>query len=161
VYGSQSIPIHSYEIPLVILGPAVVKEPVRVGQLGCSLDVTPTVLGLLGRPYETMFFGRDLLKMEPERGRVFINHNRDIGVMERERLAVLGLMQSEEFYEGNPKEVDMKSMSQPDDIAREIQRDAIATFQVADDLYMNELYRLDASVKRPAASTTNTNRVAN
>jgi phosphoglycerol transferase MdoB-like AlkP superfamily enzyme len=156
VYGSQSIPIHSYEIPLVILGPAIVKEPVRVGQLGCSLDVTPTVLGLLGRPYETMFFGRDLLKMEPEHGRVFINHNRDIGVMERDRLAVLGLMQSEEFYEGNPKEVNMKPMTQPDDITREIQRDAIATYQVADDLYMRELYRLDAS-RKPAAAAVSTN----
>ena len=45
VYGSQSIPIFSYEIPLVILGPAVVKSPTRIGQLGCSLDVAPTVLG--------------------------------------------------------------------------------------------------------------------
>jgi phosphoglycerol transferase MdoB-like AlkP superfamily enzyme len=63
VYGKQSIPIHSYEIPLLIAGPAVINEPRRIGQLGCSLDVGPTLLGLIGRPYETMFFGRDLLKM--------------------------------------------------------------------------------------------------
>jgi len=81
VYGSQSIPIFSYEIPLVILGPAVVKSPTRVGQLGCSLDVAPTVLGLIGRPFDTMFFGRDLLKEQRTEGRVFINLNRDIGVM--------------------------------------------------------------------------------
>src|SRR5438552_3494475 len=66
VYGKQSIPIHSYEIPLLISGPAVVRAPERVAQLGCSLDVAPTILGLLGRPYETMFFGRDLGK--PEQG---------------------------------------------------------------------------------------------
>ena len=73
-----------YEIPLVILGPAVVKSPSRIGQLGCSLDVSPTVLGLLGRPYDTLFFGRDLLREEqPNDGRVFINHNRDIGIMEK------------------------------------------------------------------------------
>ena len=30
VYGKQSIPIHSYEIPLLIAGPAVVKSPSRV-----------------------------------------------------------------------------------------------------------------------------------
>src|SRR6185369_7750221 len=103
VYGSQTIPIHSYEIPLVIAGPAVVKSPAKIGQLGCSLDVAPTVLGLIGRPYETMFLGRDLLKMKPAEGRVFINHNRDIGMMAGERLIVLGLMNTVEFYEGNPK----------------------------------------------------------
>ena len=47
VYGSQSIPIFSYEIPLVILGPAVVKSP-NASVLGCSLDVSSTVLGLIG-----------------------------------------------------------------------------------------------------------------
>ncbi len=34
VYGKQSIPIHSYEIPLLIAGPAVVKSPSRVAQTG-------------------------------------------------------------------------------------------------------------------------------
>ncbi len=68
VYGKQSIPIHSYEIPLLIAGPAVVKSPSRVGQLGCSLDVPTTILGLLGRPYESMFFGRDLLQEPAGRG---------------------------------------------------------------------------------------------
>ena len=65
VYGKQSIPIHSYEIPLLIAGPAVVKNPSRLGQLGCSLDVPTTVLGLLGRPYQSLFFGRDLLNNPP------------------------------------------------------------------------------------------------
>jgi phosphoglycerol transferase MdoB-like AlkP superfamily enzyme len=44
VYGEQSIPIHSYEIPLVIAGPAVVKGPSRVARLGGSLDVPTTIL---------------------------------------------------------------------------------------------------------------------
>src|SRR5438552_8284504 len=68
VYGSQSIPIHSYEIPLLIVSPAVIKTPGQLGQLGCSLDVAPTVLGLLGRPYQTLFLGRDLLRSPPPDG---------------------------------------------------------------------------------------------
>jgi phosphoglycerol transferase MdoB-like AlkP superfamily enzyme len=143
VYGSQSIPIHSYEIPLVILGPAVVKSPVRLGQLGSSLDVSPTVLGLLGRPYETMFFGRDLLKCRPEEGRAFLNHNRDIGMLAQDRLVVLGLMHTEEFYQGNPKAVNMTPLHQPTDGDRELERDTIAAFQVADELYMHRRYRID------------------
>ncbi len=143
VYGKQSIPIHSYEIPLVILGPAAVSSPVRNGQLGCSLDVAPTLLGLLGRPYPSMFFGRDLLKMKPEDGRVFLNHNRDIGMLAHDKLIVLGLMQSVEFYEGDPKRVDMTLLQNPADADRELEKDAIAIYQVADELYTQQRYHID------------------
>lgn len=143
VYGKQSIPIHSYEIPLLIAGPAVVKAPSRVSQLGCSLDVSPTILGLLGRPYETLFFGRDLLNMQAEEGRVFLGHNRDIGMLAHDRLVVLGLMKTSEFYEGNPKVVDMSLLPQPTDGDRELEKDAIAIYQVADDLYSNRRYRIE------------------
>jgi phosphoglycerol transferase MdoB-like AlkP superfamily enzyme len=143
VYGKQSIPIHSYEIPLLIAGPAVVKAPARIGQLGCSLDVTPTVLGLLGRPYETLFFGRDLLKMQPEDGRVFLGHNRDIGMLSHDRLVVLGMMQTDQFYEGDPKKVDVSILQHPTEADRELEKDAIAIYQVADDLYTHKRYAID------------------
>ena len=143
VYGSQSIPIKSYEIPLLIAGPAVVKEAGRVGQLGCSLDVAPTILGLIGRPYETLFFGRDLLKMKPEEGRVLLGHNRDIGLLSQDRMVVLGLMNTEEFYQGNPKEVDMSLLTEPSDAERELEKDAMAIYQVADHLYTNQRYAID------------------
>jgi phosphoglycerol transferase MdoB-like AlkP superfamily enzyme len=143
VYGKQSIPIHSYEIPLLIAGPAVVKQPSRVSQLGSSLDVAPTVLGLIGRAYETMFFGRNLLTSAPEEGRALLNHNRDIGLLAHDRLAVLGLMQTVEYYQGNPKLVEMNLLAQPANTERELEQDAIALFQVADDLYTHQRYRLD------------------
>ena len=143
VYGEQSIPIHSYEIPLLVAGPAVVKEPVRAGQLGCSLDVGPTMLGLIGRPYETLFFGQDLLKRPPPHGRALLNHNRDIGLLARDRLVVLGLMQTEEFYTGAPKAAEMKPMSKPLESDRELLKDATAIYQVADDLYVHQRYHLD------------------
>lgn len=157
VYGSQTIPIFSYEIPLVILGPAVVKKPSRIGQLGCSLDVSPTVLGLIGRPYDTLFFGRDLLKEQPDGGRVFINHNRDIGIMEKQRLVVLGMQKTEEFYSGDPKVANMEPLNKPAKSDREIQTNAVAIYQVADDLYMHERYRLDdtsGTTNTPAAPKT-------
>src|SRR5206468_9216513 len=91
VYGSQSIPIHSYEIPLLIAGPAVIKAPSRVPHLGCSLAVAPTVLGLLGRPYQSLFFGRDLLNSAPKEGSVLLNHNRDVGSFRQDHLVVLGI----------------------------------------------------------------------
>jgi arylsulfatase A-like enzyme len=158
VYGSQSIPIFSYEIPFVILGPAVVKSPSRVGQPGCSLDVAPTVLGLIGRPYDTMFFGRDLLKEQPGDGRVFINHNRDIGVMERDRMVVLGLQKSIEYYSGDPKVTNMEPLAAPKESDLEIKTNGIAIYQVADDLYMHERYRIDETTARTNTTTgTRTN----
>jgi phosphoglycerol transferase MdoB-like AlkP superfamily enzyme len=145
VYGKQSIPIHSYEIPLVILGPAVVKEATRIGQLGGSLDISPTILGLIGRPYETLAFGHNLLKCPAENGRALLNHNRDIGLLAHDRLVVLGLMQTEEFYSGNPKLVDMTPLLSPNSYDRELESQAVALFQVADDLYMHQRFSIDRS----------------
>jgi len=143
VYGSQSIPIHSYEIPLVILGPAVVKEPQRIGALGCSLDVSPTILGLIGRPYDTLFFGRDLLRGPSGQNRALLNHNRDIGLFAKERFAVLGLKQSVEFYAGDPKVAEITPLKSPTPRELELEKDAIAIYPVADVLYMIRRYHLD------------------
>jgi len=150
VYGSLTIPVHSYEIPLVILGPAVVRAPARVPTLGGSLDVPTTLLGLLGRPYESLFFGRDLLHDPPEEGRAPVNHNRDIGMLTRDRLVVLGLRQTVEFYAGDPKQAAMQALAEPTDRERELERDTIALFQVADELYTGRRFRLDG--EEPSAT---------
>ncbi len=144
VYGRQSIPIHSYEIPLLIVGPAVIQAPGRAGQLGSSLDVAPTILGLIGRPCQTLFFGHDLLNSRAEQARAFLNHNRDIGMVAGDRLVVLGLNQTVEFYAGDPKRVEMRPLPQPTDSDRELEKDAIAMFQVAYDMYVHQRYHLDA-----------------
>ncbi|MCX8109474.1 MAG: LTA synthase family protein, partial [Verrucomicrobiae bacterium] len=143
VYGSQSIPIRSYAIPFLIVGPAVVKAPMRIGHLGCSLDVAPTVLGLIGRPYETLFFGRDLLNSPPEEGRVFLHHNRDIGMFAKGRLVVLGLRNTVEYYAGDPQKGEFSLLDKPGELELELERDATAVFQVADELYTQRRFRLD------------------
>ena len=96
-----------------------------------------------------MFFGRDLLQEQPEEGRAFLNHNRDIGMLAHDRLIVLGLMKTVEFYQGNPKVVDMSLLPQPTEADREIEKDAIAVYQVADDLYMHRRYRIDGEPAAP------------
>jgi len=144
VYGSQSIPIRSYEIPLLVVGPAVVKGPGRVARLGGSLDVPTTLLGMIGRPYWSMFFGRDLLLGEPERDRALLNHNRNIGMLARDRLVVLGLKRTVEFYQGDPKGAELTLLEQPTGADRELELDTTAIYQVADDLYMQRRYRIDA-----------------
>ena len=102
-----------------------------------------TILGLIGRPYESLFFGRDLLKSPRAEGRVLINHNRDIGLYANERLVVLGLRQGVEFYSGDPQQVDMKRLKDPGPPELELEKDCIALYQVADDLYVHRRFRID------------------
>ncbi len=143
VYGSQDIPIFSYEIPLVILGPAVAPQPQRLHATGCSLDVPPTILGLIGRPYESLFLGRDLLHDPPDTFHALLNHNRDIGMFAHDRMVVLGLQKAVEFYAGNPHAVNLELTPQPAPEDLELEKNAEAIFQVADELYMNRRYHLD------------------
>jgi hypothetical protein len=71
-------------------------------------------------------------------------------MLAHDRLAVLGMKQSDEFYQGNPKLVDMAPLDTPTAADREIEKDAIAVYQVADDLYMHQWYRIDGPpVNRP------------
>ena len=142
VYGSQTIPLKCYEIPLLVLGPAVVPQPRRVSELGCQLDVSPTILGLLGRPYDSMFFGRDLLKEATGPGRVLMHHNRSIGVFEPDRLVVFGLNQQVSAWSGNLKSTELTPMEGLDPAAEEISRHGQALFRVADDLYLQRRYRV-------------------
>jgi phosphoglycerol transferase MdoB-like AlkP superfamily enzyme len=141
VYGSQQIPLPSYRIPMVVLGPAVVPAARRIGELGCQLDVAPTVLGLMGRPYEGLFFGSDLLRAGRPR-RVLMHHNRSVGIYRDERMAVFGLNRSVAWYRGDPRSGTMEPMEAPDEVVRGITEEGMALFQTADLLYMNRLFRL-------------------
>jgi len=145
VYGRQTIPIKSYEIPFVVVGPAVISQPKRIPTLGCQLDVAPTLLGLIGRPYQSTFFGQNLLS-DIKSSRVLMNHNRSIGIYSDERLVTFSLMNKIEYYAGNPKLGTLERTSRPDDRMKELEKDAIALFQVGDDLYMNRRYRVAAPV---------------
>ncbi len=134
VYGSETLPIRSYQIPFLIMGPASGVEAGRNGVLGCQLDVAPTLLGLIGRPYDSIFFGRDLLSKEVfEPRRAVLHHNRSVGIYRDERLVALSLNRLVEQFVGKPME---KLRRVPMDAeAEEISKDAQALIEVADDLY--------------------------
>jgi len=90
VYGKADIPLRSYEIPMMIYAPKHVA-PRRVDTLMTQIDLAPTVLGLLGLPYEAPFFGQDVLRA-PQAGRVALfSHDHDVAIYRDGRLAVLGL----------------------------------------------------------------------
>ncbi len=64
VYGKAEIPLETYEIPLMIYSPKHIA-PRQIDTLMTQIDIAPTVLGLLGMPYEAPFFGIDALHERP------------------------------------------------------------------------------------------------
>ncbi|MBX7212241.1 MAG: sulfatase-like hydrolase/transferase [Verrucomicrobiaceae bacterium] len=149
VYGSQTIPMKSYQVPLLIAGPAVVKEPRRVDVLGCQLDVAPTVLALIGRPWTSVFFGHDLLKPDAAaRSLCLMHHNRSIAVYRDDRQIVFGLNKIVEYWSGNPSLGTMQRVHQIDDAFKAIEAAGIAMFQVADELYIHGRYKLPEKLAR-------------
>lgn len=142
VYGSQSIPIGSYKIPMVILG-NVVRKASRVEILGGSLDVGPTILGLTGLTYKSVFFGRDLFSIADKDAWAVMHHNRDVGLYRDGRLVVLGLNKTVEFYELSAEKKDLVPLHNVTEKERELEKDAIALFQVADELYTTSKFNVD------------------
>jgi len=88
VYGRQQIPLRTYEIPMLFYSPKHLP-PRQVDSLTTQIDIAPTVLGLLGLPYQAPFFGVDVFHA-PESGRVaFFSHNYDVALYQDGELAIL------------------------------------------------------------------------
>ncbi len=143
VYGSQTIPLQSYQIPVFIAGPCAVEKPQRVEVPGCQLDIAPTLLGLIGRPYRSLFYGHDLLKPgAAERNKSLMHHNRSIAIYRDERQVVFGLNKSVEYWQGDIASGKMARVATPDEIFMELQHNGTAMFVTADALYTGRRYIL-------------------
>lgn len=90
VYGAADIPLNSYEIPLLILAPGRIA-PARIDTLASQIDIAPTVMGLLGLPYDAPFFGQDVLHWQGGARTLLFNHNHDVALLRAGELAILGL----------------------------------------------------------------------
>jgi phosphoglycerol transferase MdoB-like AlkP superfamily enzyme len=151
VYGAAEIPLPSYSVPVLFYAPGIVPAGVRLGDLASSMDVPPTILGLLGGSYDSKFFGRDVLSPEPRAGLSVMTHNNEIALMRGNRLAVLGLQGAATVYAvGGTGE--MRRIDAPDAQDRALIEDAIAYFQTADELYRRGEYRFDP--KLPVTAPT-------
>src|SRR6185295_10265760 len=64
--GKTELPVHRFHIPAWIYAPKLVP-PRRCDALCSQIDVTPTLLGLLGWEYDSRFLGVDVLRREPHR----------------------------------------------------------------------------------------------
>jgi phosphoglycerol transferase MdoB-like AlkP superfamily enzyme len=140
VYGAAEIPLASYQVPVLFVAPGLVPAGARLDTMASSLDVPPTILGLMGMTYDSKFFGHDLFKIDPTQGRALMNHNNEVALMRGNRMAVLGLHESTGLYDVDPATGDMTKVAKPDAAGRELIEDAIAYYNGADRLYRGGAY---------------------
>jgi phosphoglycerol transferase MdoB-like AlkP superfamily enzyme len=95
--GKTTLPVKRYEIPLFIYSPAHIP-PQRIDKLASQIDIAPTVLGLLNFRYGGRFFGKDILRMEPDQERAFIGTYERLGYMKDDRLVVLDVKRESSLY---------------------------------------------------------------
>lgn len=105
VNGAARIPVHAFRIPMFFYSPAHIK-PQTVPTLGAQIDLIPTLLGQLNMTYDSPFFGVDLMRVPPDKGRIAISHNFGIAFGMPGHLVVMepnGKTEGYAFHPGDPE----------------------------------------------------------
>jgi len=88
VSGSPVVPVASYRVPILYFSPRHIA-PRKVATLGSSMDLGPTLLGLLGFTYRSPFFGRDLRTVPEDEGRALMEHDYAVAYVTKGEIATL------------------------------------------------------------------------
>lgn len=136
VYGAAQIPLHSYEIPLLFLWPGTLEPGVFEG-LVSQIDIAPTLLGLLGHPYEAPFFGRDVLNDDLREPLLPFNHNHDVALLRDDKMVILGLQQRvDAVHYDRTERIFERIEADPDSVEL-----TTAMYQIADAHFHNHTYQ--------------------
>lgn len=136
VYGSQLFPMKSYRVPVLVLLPHGERAGTRMSTLACSMDIAPTIMGLLGGSYRSVFFGRDVFRVKRSEGYALMQHNRDIALLTADgRMMVLGCQKQATQFRMNPETYQLKLVKPVDE---ELQADTISFFQAGHRLYYDQ-----------------------
>jgi len=136
VYGAAQVPVPSYRVPLLFYSPANIPAR-RDPTLGSSLDVTPTLLGLLGLSYDSPFFGVDLRRVPAGTGRVAMEHNFAVALGNGRDVAMLLPGRDQKGWSMNIGQNDLKPEPAPDP---ELLKRAIGLYQTAHELFYRRAY---------------------
>lgn len=144
VYGKEQIPLRHYRIPLLVLAPGEAK-PRIVATATSQIDIAPTVMGLLGLPYQAPFYGQDVLHIPADQPRpILLNHDHDVGLLLGDRLAVFGLQKEIHCYR-----VDAEDKLTPIANAPTLSDLGTAYFQTAFELFQGREYKLPLEPTAP------------
>lgn len=95
--GKAELEVKRYRVPLILYAPSLV-EPGTVLTQCSQIDVAPTVLSLLGMSYDSVFFGRDVLAMDPPVGRAYVGNYQKLGQLRQHKVVVLRPDTSHAFF---------------------------------------------------------------
>ena len=139
VAGAAQVPIDRYRIPLFFYAPAHIA-PARIATVGSSMDLAPTLLGILGISYDSPFFGVDLLRVPEGQGRAFMDHNYVVALAKGDHLVTLEPNRRTRGYPYKPGPKPLPAEEAPDP---ETLRTAIAVIQTAHHMfYAGEYHRV-------------------
>jgi phosphoglycerol transferase MdoB-like AlkP superfamily enzyme len=86
--GKDELEVKRYRIPLILYAPSLI-EPGMVMTQCSQVDVPPTILALLGMSYDSLFFGRDILDLQPREGRAYVGNYQKLGQLRQKHVVVL------------------------------------------------------------------------
>ena len=132
--GKTAVQADRYHIPLFIYSPKLVR-PAVIDRLCSQMDITPTLLGLLGWTYDSEFFGIDLLKPGPGPERAFVGNYDKVGLLTRGQLTLLTYGKNSLSFKVRADGDQTECRTDP-----ELLKDTIGYYQAASYLLKNHLY---------------------
>lgn len=136
INGAAHVPIDGFRVPLLFYSPKHIA-PARNPTLGSSLDMGPTLLGLLGISYDSPFFGIDLRHVPPGGGRIAMAHNFSVAFGTKNQLIVLEPNRTLRAYSFTPGPNPPVWQNEPDPYVAKL---AVAETQTAHRMFYNHQY---------------------
>ena len=137
--GNELIPIEDYIVPALFLAPKHVAAG-RIAEVTSQMDLPPTIMAMVGGPYRSTFFGRDVLKALPDAPTAMVIYNKKrYGIVTDRELIVLRESGDRLVYErvahGKPWSKTALSAAQT-----ERTQDSLALLRSAEDLLVSGRY---------------------
>jgi phosphoglycerol transferase MdoB-like AlkP superfamily enzyme len=130
--GKVGLDVTKYHIPLFFFSPGHIA-PGEIDKLCSQIDVAPTLLALLKIPYETHFFGADILNSQFESRALIANYQKLGLLMDKDQLVILS----------PGKKIDLQQGERLLPVAKEsgLAQDLMAYYQGADYILSHRLDR--------------------
>lgn len=124
--GRIDLPPKNFRIPMWIYAPGFVT-PGRVDSTASLIDVAPTILAMLNVPYQSKFFGQNILDEGRTNQRAFMANYLTVGYMEDDKIVELRPQQTVRVVQG----VDGSVISNDDTVASNLINKAISFYLLA------------------------------